>query len=265
MKELSFSYMLRIRFSSPVTDHRFTLRCVPHDSERQKLRELEVSVIPNKSLSSSRDSFGNVCIFGYCAKPHDLFETVVRGKALTGLAESEYAGFAYQMGSYRYQTSYTRPGGALTDFYNGFAFPEGLSNREKSLRMMEKLYDTFRYQPGATDFSTTAEKAMRLGKGVCQDYAHILIALCRMAGIPARYVVGMLIGEGASHAWVEIFDRERWIALDPTNRLVVQDEHIKISSGRDYNDCVLNQGIMTGNAQQRQEVEVLVREETKGC
>ena len=91
------------------------------------------------------------------------------------------------------------------------------------------------------------------------DYAHILLSLCRMEGIPARYVVGMLTGEGASHAWVEIYDNRKWYALDPTNMLIVQDEHIKISSGRDSQDCRMNHGIMVGNAFQTQEVEVTVK------
>ena len=101
---------------------------------------------------------------------------------------------------------------------------------------------------------------MALGKGVCQDYSHILLSLCRMEGIPCRYVVGMLIGEGASHAWVEICSEGRWIALDPTNNLVVDDQHIKISAGRDYQDCIINQGIFTGQTRQTQQILVSVKE-----
>ena len=81
-----------------------------------------------------------------------------------------------------------------------------------------------------------------------------------MAGIPAKYVTGMLLGEGASHAWTEIYDKERWLALDPTNLLIVDDKHIKISSGRDYNDCVMNQGLFYGKTFQKQEVQVIVKE-----
>lgn len=260
MKELSFYYRLRIRFSSPVTNHRFTVRCVPRDNERQKIRHLEISVLPKESLSDSLDSFGNYCIYGHCQSEHELFEVIVKGAAQTGIADSEYAGMDYLMGRYRYQTAYTRPGKTLVDFYRQFVFEEGTSNLEKGMRMMEKLYETFHYEQGVTSILTTAEEAMALGRGVCQDYSHILISLCRMAGIPARYVVGMLIGEGASHAWVEVYHEGRWYALDPTNMLVVNEDHIKISSGRDYDDCVMNQGIMVGTAQQTQEVEVLVEE-----
>ena len=260
MKELSFYYMLRIRFSGPVTNHRFTVRCVPRDNERQKIRQLETSVLPKESLSYDLDSFGNYCIYGYCHSPHDLFEVSVKGIAQTGLADSEYAGMDYLMGRYRYQTDYTRPGNTLMDFYRQFYFSEGTSNFEKSIQLMDALYQNFRYEQGVTNISTTAEEAMELGRGVCHDYSHILISLCRMAKIPARYVVGMLIGEGASHAWVEIYDNERWYALDPTNMLIVNEDHIKISTGRDYNDCILNQGIMVGLTQQTQEIEVLVQE-----
>ena len=260
MKELSFSYMLKIRFSSPVTNHKFTVRCVPQDNERQKIRQIEITVIPEDSLSSSIDSFGNYCIFGYCSRPHELFEVSVKGLASTGLSSFEYAGKEYQAGRFRYQTPCTRPGPAITSFYHRFSFARGTSNLEKSMRFMEALFSEFVYEQGVTAFSTTAEEAMEIGRGVCQDYAHILISLCRMENIPARYVAGMLMGEGASHAWVEIYDNEHWIALDPTNMLVVDDGHIKIASGRDCNDCVLNQGIMVGQARQIQEVEVLVKE-----
>lgn len=259
MKELSFYYMLRIRFSAPVTNHRFTVRCVPQDNECQKIRRLEISILPKKSLSGSRDSFGNYCIFGYCSEPHELFKAEVKGEALTGLADAQYAGPEYRMGLYRCQTDYTRPGKALDGFFRELSFRKGSSNLEKGRRMMEALYGRFAYVQGVTDFATTAEEAFLLGKGVCQDYAHILLSLCRMEGIPARYVVGMLLGEGASHAWVEIYDGGYWYGLDPTNLVAAGEDHIKISSGRDYKDCVINQGIMTGRATQTQEVEVLVR------
>ena len=93
---------------------------------------------------------------------------------------------------------------------------------------------------------------------MCQDYAHAMLALCRMAGIPCRYVVGMLMGEGQSHAWVEIAQEGFWYGLDPTNDIPVDSQHIKLSHGRDYGDCLINQGLFTGSAAQRQRVSVSV-------
>lgn len=260
MKELSFNYRLDIQFSSPVTNHRFTVRCVPQDSERQKIIERKIEILPDESLSHSVDSFGNDCIYGQCVAAHELFRVNVCGVAQTGLEDSEYAGEAWQMGRYRYPTPVTRPGQALRQFFSQFSFREDRSNLEKSTLLMQGLAEHFVYRQGVTNIQTTAEEAFVIGQGVCQDYAHILISLCQMAGIPARYVVGMLIGEGASHAWVEIFDRKRWFALDPTNMVTVTDGHIKISAGRDYSDCVINQGVFVGNAKQKQEVEVIVEE-----
>jgi transglutaminase-like putative cysteine protease len=77
---------------------------------------------------------------------------------------------------------------------------------------------------------------------------------------PCRYVAGMMMGEGSSHAWVEVWDEEKWIGYDPTNKRLVDDDYIKISNGRDSADCLVNQGIFTGNVAQTQEISVIVEE-----
>lgn len=105
-----------------------------------------------------------------------------------------------------------------------------------------------------TTVQTTAEQAFAADAGVCQDYAHILLSLCRIQHIPCRYVVSLLLGEGASHAWTKIWDSGRWYALAPTNDLIVDDQHIEIFSGRDYQDCIINQGLFIGQARQEQQV-----------
>ena len=81
-----------------------------------------------------------------------------------------------------------------------------------------------------------------------------------MAGIPARYVVGMMIGEGYTHAWVEIYTGEGWYGLDPTNNLHIDDYYIKIAHGRDYADCIVDRGIFNGFTNQQQEIVVSVEE-----
>lgn len=264
MKKLLFDYDMKITFDSPVSNHRFTVRCIPQNSERQRIRQLQYMIFPDSSLaagfSTSTDSFGNYCVYGECSLPHERFEIHVQGMVESGLQSWETAASEHMLGRYRYATDYTRPGKNIYEFYRQFSFSPAMTVRDKSVRMMHQLYDRLAYVPGATQISTTAEEALALGKGVCQDYSHILISLCRLEGIPARYVVGMLMGEGASHAWVEIYDKNRWYALDPTNNLFVEDAHIKISHGRDYKDCLINQGVFTGTAKQTQEIHVLVEE-----
>lgn len=82
-------------------------------------------------------------------------------------------------------------------------------------RLMEAVYRHMSYVPGATDIHTTAAQALRGGKGVCQDYTHILLSMCRMAGIPARYAAGAMIGEGATHAWAEVWLEGMWLGSGP--------------------------------------------------
>jgi transglutaminase-like putative cysteine protease len=103
------------------------------------------------------------------------------------------------------------------------------------------VYRAMRYRHGATTVQTTASESLALGHGLCQDYSHIMLAICRAAGLPARYVSGHMLGEGGSHAWVEVL---LWdghggyhpIAFDPTNHRRATPAYITVSVGRDYRD-----------------------------
>jgi transglutaminase-like putative cysteine protease len=106
------------------------------------------------------------------------------------------------------------------------------------------------YQLGVTGTQTPAAMALHLGQGVCQDYAHIMLALLRCMGIPARYVSGHLIGDGAPHAWVEVL-RARpglWLALDPTHHRRADARYITVATGRDYADVSPTSGVFSGAA-----------------
>jgi transglutaminase-like putative cysteine protease len=106
--------------------------------------------------------------------------------------------------------------------------------------------ETMRYGWGVTSVETTASQALALGRGLCQDYAHIMLALCRAAKLPARYVSGHLLGEGGSHAWVEVLvpDGDAFVALplDPTNHRRANLSYITIAVGRDYRDVAPTSG-----------------------
>lgn len=260
MKNLKFQYHLKIAFEQPVKNHRFTVKCVPKSDEKQQITNLKLSILPKESLSEEIDSFGNHCIFGSADEPHSLFEVVMSGEARTGLADAVKAEETYRIGMFRSQSPLTIPGEAIRSLYQELSFEESDNNRVKSQKIMELLRKHFTYVSGSTGIHTKAEEALEQGCGVCQDYSHIMISLCRMAGIAARYVVGMLIGEGLSHAWVEIEEDGFWYGFDPTNDKYAGDEHIKISHGRDYADCLLNQGLFTGDSRQFQTISVQVEE-----
>ena len=136
-----------------------------------------------------------------------------------------------------------------------------MTNPQKKKHYIDPLYERIQYVQGITRVQTTAEEAMALGQGVCQDYAQIMLSLLRREGIPCRYIVGFLLGEGESHAWIEVYEDGKWWAYDPTNPTNMQEEYIKISAGRDYRDCRMNQGVFLGNSSQFQEVKVIVTEE----
>ena len=122
-----------------------------------------------------------------------------------------------------------------------------------------------RYGFGSTDVHTTAASALAGGVGVCQDYAHIMLAICRSAGLSARYVSGHLTGEGGSHAWVEVLDAEPAsscsgvIGFDPTHDRLVDDRYLTVAVGRDYADVAPTSGTFRGRAAGRLHSEKLVR------
>lgn len=254
---------MELKFDEPIRDHHFTIKCTPFSDERQKIEKLNIDIKPNKFLSDDCDSYGNKCIYGHMDGLHDLFSIHVDGYAQVGLKPSVAVDDIRKYDIFKYHTPKTEPGGKLRAFYKSIYFSEGMSKFDKALEMSQRVYGEMTYKAGSTDMNTTAEQALECKCGVCQDYAHILISLCRMARIPARYVVGFMMGEGESHAWVEIITPEGIYALDPTNNLVVNDEHIKISCGKDNNDCLINRGVFRGNASQCRSISLTVEEVKK--
>ena len=254
MKLLRFHYHMDIKFDIPVKDHHFTLKCLPGSNERQYVEAMQCEVYPNFFISHSYDAYGNKTIYGFCTEEHDHFTVDETGIVRTGLCD-RVIGNSEKDGVFKYQTSQTTPGEMIRIYHEkiaGVFLPaqaEEITGDEvcdRALYYMHNLHDDYAYRGGITDISTTAEEALRIGAGVCQDYAQILLSLLRMEQIPCRYVTGMMSGEGFSHAWVEVLTNEGWIALDPTNDRVVNDDYIYIARGRDYRDCLMNQGVFTG-------------------
>ncbi|MBO5292821.1 MAG: transglutaminase family protein [Lachnospiraceae bacterium] len=266
MKDLRFHYHMDIEFSEPVCNHTYTLKCIPQTTQTQEITECTVQVLPANKVQRGCDSFGNIMLYGNVEEEQTLFSVDVSGRARTGIERQEIGGRYTDLSIYKYQTPLTRPDSRLEELYQKCAEDKTaeLSLAEKVRAYMKAVYESMSYCKGVTGIATTAGAALSMGKGVCQDYAHILLSLCRMDRIPARYVVGMLLGEGESHAWVEIFDGARWMGFDPTNDLVAGDSHIKISHGRDYQDCSINRGVFTGQAKQQQRILVEVTE-TEGA
>ena len=113
------------------------------------------------------------------------------------------------------------------------------------------MHDHFVYEWGATTVETTAAEAWATARGVCQDYAHCMVALCRLLGLPARYVSGHLLGDGGTHAWVEVLVQDasgivRAVPFDPTHDRRVGPRYVTVAVGRDYADVRRRRAPSTG-------------------
>lgn len=205
--------------------------------------------------------FGNGKLYGCLEQPHTEFRIQVSGRVTTGLAIYEqYTVDPLDGGVFRVQTGLTTPGSSLFRLRDALNLHGGAY--EKALAVMHGVHRALTYLPGATAAHEPAETALAQGRGVCQDYAHIMLCLLRMEGIPARYVTGMTMGEGASHAWVEALCSGYWYGFDPTNDLLADDTYIRVGCGRDSADCAIIRGTFYGLAAQVQREQVIVQEET---
>lgn len=262
MKTLFFDYQMQIDYSIAVSRCNYTIKCIPQSNMRQRIESISIDMYPPSSYSSGIDGLGNSQIYGVNEVEHSSFIFHISGKAVTGLADYEEEADDSAAMIFKHPHGLNIAGDKIRSYYDRI---HGLMASDadayaKASRMMHCLHQDFSYQPNSTTINTTAEEAFELGRGVCQDYAHIFIALLHLANIPARYVTGLIIGEGASHAWVEVLCCGRWYGLDPTNDVPVQEDHIKIGIGRDAKDCMINRGIMHGGGLHTQTIKVSVNE-----
>lgn len=262
MKKLSFDYYMQIDYSVPVSKCNYTIKCMPQSNLRQNIEKTVVDMYPKSVYSIGLDGPGNTQLYGVNEEEHSTFYYHLSGVATTGLSDCDEAEDDSKSMIYRHPHGLNVAGKNIIDFYNTInaEASEASNSIQRATLFMHRLHSAFEYKSNSTAINTTAEDAWTQGYGVCQDYAHILIALLHLEGIAARYVTGLIVGEGASHAWVEVLSEGYWYGLDPTNDVQVKDEHIKIGVGRDAADCMINRGIMHGGGLHTQKISVNVKE-----
>ena len=145
---------------------------------------------------------------------------------------------------------------ALAALAQEFGFERGDDPLATVRRTMSEIYARFEYSPSATRVDSPIDEALEARRGVCQDFAHIMIALVRRLGVPCRYVSGYLFQhadrkvrstDGATHAWVEaLLPGLGWVGFDPTNNMIAGDRHIRVAIGRDYADVPPTRGVFKG-------------------
>lgn len=239
MKRLHCTFSTELLFSAPVTDHTFSLMLTPMETPRQRVLQCRVDVDPACHLAQGRDGFGNTVHLGYSNLPHDRLYYGMEALVETA-ADADDCHSPHPL--YKFPTALTAQGNSLHAFWVRWRLANA-TDGEQAVHLMHALYGAFQYRGGTTGVHTTAEQALSQGCGVCQDYAHILLALLRLSHIPCVYVTGLMLGEGQSHAWVEVFCEGRWLALDPTHDRVVGEDYVKLSQGRDFDDCSIDRGV----------------------
>ncbi|HEV3169237.1 MAG TPA: transglutaminase family protein [Actinocrinis sp.] len=251
------TYVLHQRFEycydAPIRDLNHRLVVVPpnrHGDQRLRRHSITVSAADARTIRR-KDSVGNTVIRSRVPLVPDRVEFVVEA-----VVERDRSGPGVLLPAAALTdprllrpTRLTAPDPAIRDLAAAMAGSDGLAAAE---RFCAYVHEAISYAHGVTSIATTAAQALAGGRGVCQDSAHVMIALCRASGLPARYVSGHLLGEGGTHAWVEVIIAEaagaRAVAFDPCNGRRAGMDYLTVATGRDYTDVAPTSGTYLGTA-----------------
>ncbi len=252
MKRYIYCYQTVVSFSEPVTNHALLLRCLPMAGSYMNVEEEHLVVSPSLSVRRGTDQLGNRIVYGGCREPHGSLVYVSTG--IVSMAEYAVAPDTIPITAYKQPTPLTTLSEQQTE--------ELLQQTEQytALDICTRVHAVMAYTPGVTGMDTPASEVAVHLKGVCQDYAHLMISLCRSRGLAARYVCGFMEGEGETHAWVEVFDGYAWRAFDPTHGRAINYGYLKLAHGRDAADCPVSRGIYAGGALQQTQIHVMLKE-----
>lgn len=258
MKRYLYCYQTAVSFSEPVKAHNILLRCLPFVGEHQTVEEEHLVMPPDFKLRRATDAFGNRIVYGGERAPHKSLAYVSTG--IVSVGEYKLREGRIPIRAYLQKTPLTLLGEERGE---GRGEGEILCGKSASpLELCHEAHSLLSYMPFSTDANTPASEALAKGQGVCQDFAHVMIALCREQGLPARYACGFMEGEGSgqTHAWVEVFDGYSWSAYDPTHDWKIESGYVKLAHGRDAADCQVSRGIYVGAALQQTEINVTLKE-----
>jgi transglutaminase-like putative cysteine protease len=274
------------RYEAPAPRGAHVLRVRPRDDPRQQVHAFVVETEPAAPIAIGRDFFGNDTHTLVVDRPHSQF--TFRVTAEVERAEGMWlpetmtppwedvrraAWTTSDIGPrspahFLYPGRIARPDADITA-YAAASFPAGVAILDGALDLMQRIHRDFTYDADATDVTTTPAAAFVARRGVCQDYAHVMIAGLRGIGLPAAYVSGFLRtapapgmprleGADATHAWVSVWcgPEGGWVDLDPTNALVADVSHVTIGIGRDYADIAPETGVIITAGRQTLEVAV---------
>ena len=260
------------RYTAPLRYAVQTLWLTPKSGAAQTVDFWSVSA--PETLFAQVDAFGNTIHSYTCvAQVADN----VRWSVVNAAGQVETFGvaeFSDDAGSplphlYLRATHLARPTPLLAEFGRRFITRGGAEEKpdlNELLALSQGVAGAVRYQKYSTNVTTTALQAFEAGAGVCQDQAHVMVAICRSLGIPARYVSGYFYAANqpdlASHAWVDVcLDQEakRWVSIDVTHSCLIDERHVRLAMGTDYNACPPIKGIRQGGGLESMTVKITIR------
>lgn len=276
-------HITRFGYNSPVRRCTMSLCLRPLDGPRQQVLGFRITTTPSGRLTTEIDPFGNTRHVLTVNETHDTLEVVsvsaVEVFPLPPLPQC-LGPDAWEAVRSRatdlacWQFTHPSPGAHPTPALSGFVSELGIEPRSDPLtdltELASTLNDNFDYAAGSTSVDSPIDEILSTRRGVCQDYAHVMIAIARSWGVPTRYVSGYLHVDDASrcvngpvstatHAWVECRLPELgWVEFDPTNRTLVDHRYVRTAVGRDYRDVPPTRGVVEGGANTGLDVRVRV-------
>lgn len=268
------------RYADSVSSCVMSLRLRPRQDCDQRVEDCSIETDPAGSITAGRDAFGNHWDLLAVRSSHNQLEVLSRSRVRTAPPGGPSPG-AGRAGWGDYRT--LAPDPDHWDFVGESAFAQSspqlasFADRQGLARpVAEPLADLaglsavihreFEFTPGSTTASSPIAGMLESGRGVCQDYAHLMIALARRWGVPSRYVSGYLyiadysgspIRQAAMHAWVEcLLPDGRWTGFDPANDCMASDGYIRVAVGRDYGDVAPTAGVYQGGWESELTVEI---------
>ncbi len=264
-------HQLHFAYDDFVREAQMELRVEPSTSTFQTVQGFHLAVGPRASVDLYRDWNGNTVHHIGIRDYHDRIEVESRSVVEVSDDQPTLAALAAPPGPVPgdlldFVLPHGPPGGEKLDaLAREIAAPPDAPVGEQVHAVGELVNDRMAYVPGTTDWRSTAEEALELGSGVCQDFAHVALGLLRRRGIPALYVSGYLHVEqtsepAQSHAWIEVYSGRGWVGYDPTHRSTPGARYVRVAVGRHYHDVPPNRGFHRGKAEETLESSVETRE-----
>jgi transglutaminase-like putative cysteine protease len=257
---LHIQHDTKLSYSEPVSETVFELRMAPPSDEDQTNLGYRLRLSPSPPVAAYRDGYGNrVDLFNILAPYKELSvrsTSIVRthrrpaAARLGDLPWPSTEPVAIEALEFLQPSPLVDQSAGLHEFLAGLPAPPATLSSFVA-QVLKTVHERLKYEKKVTSAHTPLSGALDLGRGVCQDFAHLFLGTCRAAGLPTRYVSGYVLGPGelATHAWCQVWTgRGGWVDVDPTRGELVADEHVVTAVGRDYSDVPPNKGVWKGAA-----------------